>query len=46
MNDKIEELKKLIETLEEDSPLRAQLETALKEEEARLAEQNKQTAQQ
>lgn len=38
MNEKIEELKRLIATLEENSPLRAQLEAALQEEEARLAE--------
>ena len=39
MNDKIQELKKLIETLEADSPLRHQLEDALKAEEARRADE-------
>ena len=39
MNEKIEELKKLIGTLDENSPLRAQLEAALREEQARLEAQ-------
>ena len=38
MNDKIDELKKLIETLDENSPLRAQLEAALEAEIKRKAE--------
>ena len=40
MNDKLEELKNLIASLEEDSPLRDQLEAALKTEEERLAEES------
>ena len=39
MNEKIEELKKLIGKLDENSPLRAQLEAALREEQARLEAQ-------
>ena len=39
MNDKLEELKKLIASIEEDSPLRAQLEDALKTEEERIADE-------
>ncbi len=38
MNDKIDELKQLIETLAEDSPLRTQLEAALQDELKRKAE--------
>lgn len=43
MEDKINELKKLIDSLEEDSPLRKQLEKTLNEELKRLAEEKAKT---